>query len=193
MEWNKRAGRVSRHCSGHFTPAVVTLKTYNPAVAATPARLDAAMAADEQWMRLALRVAENAAEAGEVPIGAVLVVADKQVSTGENRTRRDKSGLAHAELIALAQAQQMLGDFRLDNAVMYVTVEPCLMCLGALHQARLAHVVYGCAEPKFGAFSRFGLEGHPDLRRLSFTSGVLAEESAALLGGFFRTLRGASE
>src|SRR5262249_36291041 len=113
---------------------------------------------DSAWMRLALEQARAAAAAGEVPVGAVLVqpaVATDAPGTllgaGENRTRRDCLAAAHAELVALAQAERASGDYRLDNAVLYVTVEPCLMCLGALHQARLTRVVYGCPEPKFGA------------------------------------------
>jgi tRNA(adenine34) deaminase len=96
---------------------------------------------------------------------------------------------AHAELVALAAAERASGDYRLDDAVLYVTVEPCLMCLGALHQARLTRVVYGCPEPKFGALSRFGLAGHPALERIRVEGGLLAEEAAALLGSFFRRLR----
>jgi tRNA(adenine34) deaminase len=168
------------------------LKTYNRAVQTTTQVSGTDAAVDEQWMRGALAAAEQAAAAGEVPVGAVLVVGGKLAGTGQNRTRRDKLGHAHAELVALGAAQRKQGDYRLDNAVLYVTVEPCLMCLGALHQARLARVVYGCSEPKFGAFSRFGLQDHPGLSRLTFRAGVLADESAALLGGFFRELRGAA-
>jgi tRNA(adenine34) deaminase len=151
-------------------------------------------AQDEQWMRHALAEAQKAARAGEVPVGAVLIQpqADgtgRQLAVGANRTRRDGIVHAHAELVALAAAERAGGDYRLDNTVMYVTVEPCLMCLGALHQARLSRVVYGCAEPKFGALSRFGLAGHPGLSRLALQGGLLAEEAAALLGSFFQELR----
>jgi tRNA(adenine34) deaminase len=147
-------------------------------------------AADEAFMRLALEQAAGAAAAGEVPVGAVVALAGQVLGCGANRTRRDGVVTAHAELLALAQAERAAGDYRLEHAVMYVTVEPCLMCLGAIHQARLARLVYGAAEPKSGALgSRFDLRGHPALRRLSITSGVLAEEAAALLGAFFRGLR----
>jgi tRNA(adenine34) deaminase len=156
-------------------------------------------AQDELWMRRALEQAKQAAAAAEVPVGAVLVQPGagqggmgSLLGEGANRTRRDGIIHAHAELVALAAAEQAGGDYRLDNAVMYVTVEPCLMCLGALHQARLARVVYGCAEPKFGALSRFGLTGHPSLSRLTIEGGLLAAEAAALLGIFFRQLRGAA-
>ena len=144
---------------------------------------------DEKLMRLALVEAQTAAAAGEVPVGAVLVFDGMVLGVGANRTRRDGVVAAHAELIALAEAERAAGDFRLDNAEMYVTVEPCLMCLGALHQARVTRVVYGCPEPKFGALSRFGLSGHPGLDRLKLVGGLLADEAAALLGEFFRNLR----
>jgi tRNA(adenine34) deaminase len=143
-------------------------------------------------MRTALALAAKAAEAGEVPVGAVLVHQGSILGQGANRTRREGVVHAHAELVALAAAERASGDFRLDNAVMYVTVEPCLMCLGALHQARLSRVVYGCPEPKFGALSRFGLAGHPALARLSLEGGLLAGEAAALLGSFFQGLRGSA-
>lgn len=149
-------------------------------------------------MRQALQQAALAAAAGEVPVGAVLVgaatggEAGRLLGSGMNRTRRDGIAAAHAELVALAEAERASGDYRLDNTVMYVTVEPCLMCLGALHQARLSRVVYGCPEPKFGALSRFGLKGHPALARLALDGGLLAAEAAELLGSFFRRLRGAA-
>lgn len=143
-------------------------------------------------MRLALTEAQTAAQSGEVPVGAVIVQADEVLATGQNRTRRDGVVQSHAELIALAQAERQSGDFRLDNCVMYVTIEPCLMCLGAILQARIKHLVYGAPEPKFGALgSRFDLAGHPALRKLSITAGVLADEAARLLSDFFAELRDA--
>jgi tRNA(adenine34) deaminase len=169
-------------------------------------------ASDERFMRLALEQARLAADAGEVPVGAVVVLPPEALAaarltashpwssatscvvagSGGNRTRRDGLVHAHAELVALAQAEQALGDFRLEQAVVYVTLEPCLMCLGALHQARVARLVYGASEPKFGALgSRFDLRGHEALRRISFTSGVLADEASELMASFFRRLRGA--
>lgn len=145
---------------------------------------------DEEWMRLALEAAARAGAAGEVPVGAVVVLDGQLLGSGGNRTRRDGIVHAHAELVALAEAERKLGDYRLDEAVLYVTVEPCLMCLGAIHQARVARVVYGTVEPKFGALGgRFDLAGHPALRRLAVEGGVLAEEAAAQLSGFFANLR----
>jgi tRNA(adenine34) deaminase len=141
-------------------------------------------------MRLAMLEAERAAQSGEVPIGAVIVQDGKLLAAGQNRTRRDGVVHAHAELIALAQAERQTGDFRLENCVLYVTVEPCLMCLGAILQARISELVYGAAEPKFGALeSRFELAAHPALRKLEIAKGVLAEESSALLSAFFSELR----
>lgn len=141
-------------------------------------------------MALALAEASQAAAAGEVPIGAVVVHDGRVLARGQNRTRRDGIVHAHAELVAIAAAERATGDFRLDNSVMYVTVEPCLMCLGAIHQARFTRVVYGVDEPKFGALtSRFNLRDHEALRRISVTGGVLAGQSAALLSSFFAGLR----
>jgi tRNA(adenine34) deaminase len=141
-------------------------------------------------MRAALDQARAAAAAGEVPVGAVVVNGADSVGLGQNRTRRDGIVHAHAELVALGEAERRAGDFRLDDAVIYVTLEPCLMCLGAILQARIGRIVYGAPEPKFGALvSRFPLQSHPLVARLSITGGVLADEAADLLGGFFRQLR----
>lgn len=141
-------------------------------------------------MREALAEARAAAAAGEVPVGAVVVAAERIVGRGRNRTRRLGIVHAHAELEALAEAERAAGDYRLSNCTMYVTVEPCLMCLGAIHQARVTRLVYGAAEPKFGALgSRFDLRGHEALARLEITGGLLAEEAAELLGSFFSALR----
>lgn len=150
----------------------------------------AAAARDEKYMRLALDQAAAAGRAGEVPVGAVIVREDAVLGLGQNRTRRDGLVHAHAELVALAAAEQREGDFRLDNCGIYVTMEPCLMCLGAIHQARIRRVVYGAPEPKFGALgSRFDLQGHPALRKIEFMGGVLAGDATALLGEFFQGLR----
>ena len=141
-------------------------------------------------MRQALALAREAAQAGEVPVGAVVVQDGEITGRGANRTRRDGVISAHAEIVALAEAERRAGDYRLDNAELYVTIEPCLMCLGAIHQARVRRLYYGAPEPKFGALgSRYDLGGHPALSRLEFRGGLLAEESSALLGTFFSSLR----
>lgn len=146
--------------------------------------------ADERFMRLALAEARAAFSHEEVPVGAVVVQGGEPLGLGQNRTRRDGVVQAHAELVALAAAERAAGDFRLEECEMYVTVEPCLMCLGAILQARIRRLVYGAPEPKFGALgSRFELRGHPALRKLSITSGVLAADAARLLADFFSRLR----
>lgn len=155
-----------------------------------PAKSSPASAEDLRFMRQALAEAEGAAMAGEVPVGALVVLEGQVRGVGENRTRRDGLVSAHAEIVALAAAERACGDFRLEGAVLYVTVEPCLMCLGALLQARVARLVYGTPEPKFGALgSRFDLHLHPAVAKLEILGGVLADEAAALLSGFFRELR----
>ena len=142
------------------------------------------------YMRQALLLAQEAAEAGEVPIGAVVVQGGAITGRGANRTRRDGVVNAHAELLALMEAERRAGDYRLEDAELYVTVEPCLMCLGAIHQARVRRLCYGAAEPKFGALvSRYDLLGHPSFGQLMIVGGLLADESAALLGRFFSGLR----
>jgi tRNA(adenine34) deaminase len=142
-------------------------------------------------MSHALEQARLAATAGEVPVGAVVVQEGTITGMGANRTRRDGVIASHAEIVALGQAELLAGDYRLEDAVLYVTVEPCLMCLGALLQARVKRLVFGASEPKFGAVgSRFDLAGHPALRKLEIVSGVLAAEATALLNQFFTALRG---
>jgi tRNA(adenine34) deaminase len=142
-------------------------------------------------MQLALNEARSAGDAGEVPVGAVICDAEGSIlGSGGNRTRRDGIVHSHAELVALGEAERASGDFRLDNSVLYVTLEPCLMCLGALLQARLGTLVFAAREPKFGAlYSRFQLADHPLVARLTVREGVLREESTALLSEFFRKLR----
>jgi tRNA(adenine34) deaminase len=156
---------------------------FTPASAADPL--------DMQLMQAALEEARAAGLAGEVPVGAVVASRSGDVlGRGGNRTRRDCTVHAHAELVALGAAERASGDFRLDNSMLYVTLEPCLMCLGALLQARVSRVVFGAREPKFGAlYSRFALREHPLVARLEVQEGVLAAESSALLADFFRELR----
>ena len=142
-------------------------------------------------MQVALDEARAAGAAGEVPVGAVLADTEgRLLGRGGNRTRRDGVVHAHAELNALAEAERVSGDFRLDDSVLYVTLEPCLMCLGALLQARVGTIVFAAREPKFGAlYSRFALADHPVVARLQIREGVLRDESSALLSDFFRELR----
>ena len=144
-------------------------------------------------MRLALEQASLAAKAGEVPIGAVVVIGDQVVGNGFNQPIRAADPTAHAEIVAMREAAQRLGNYRLTGATLYVTVEPCLMCVGAMVHARIATVVYGAPEPKAGALQSMtaahqlaGLN-----HRLQVAGGVLEEECRAILQEFFRSKRGA--
>jgi tRNA(adenine34) deaminase len=149
------------------------------------------MADDEAWMRLALDTAREAERAGEVPIGAVIVAGEGVLARGWNRTITDCDPTAHAEIVALRAAAQALGNYRLGDVTMYVTIEPCAMCAGAIVQARIARLVYGADDPKGGAVrSCFAVFDHPQLNhRVDVTGGVLAEECAAVLRAFFSTRR----
>jgi len=146
---------------------------------------------DTVYMQLALEEARLAAEAGEVPIGAVLVQDDKVVARGNNRTIRDCDPTAHAEIIALREAARMVANYRLSGMTMYVTLEPCAMCAGAIIQARVPRVVYGADDPKGGAVRTcFTVLSHPRLNhQVEVTSGILAEQCAAILQRFFTARR----
>ena len=147
-------------------------------------------ARDVRWMREALREAMSAAP-GEVPIGAVVVLDDAVVGRGANRRESDHDPTAHAEIVAIRAAAQRLKRWNLDGAELYVTVEPCTMCAGAIWFARISRVVYGAAEPKTGALhSRYELLSDGKLgRSIPSVGGCLAEESAALLRRFFQEQR----
>lgn len=146
---------------------------------------------DEQLMRLALAEAHTAAQNGEVPVGAVVSVDGRIVACAGNRTIGDCDPTAHAEIIVLRAAAQAVGNHRLTGAVLYVTVEPCAMCAGAMIQARIARVVYGCDDPKGGAaHSCFAIFDHPALNhRVAVTGGVLAAECGGALQSFFALRR----
>lgn len=144
-----------------------------------------------RFMRLALAEARRAAEAGEVPVGAVVVVEGEVVGVGHNQPIGAVDPTAHAEIVALRDAARRVGNYRLPGATVYVTVEPCLMCVGALVHARVATLVYGAPEPKAGAVeSTQRAHEHPALNhRIEVVSGVLADECAALMREFFRERR----
>ena len=146
---------------------------------------------DRYWMTQALAEARCAAELGEVPIGAVVVLGGEVVGRGHNRREIDGDPLAHAELLAIRAAAIRVRGWRLAGCSMYVTLEPCPMCAGALVASRIDRLVYGAADPKAGFCGSLGnLVQDPRLNhRLEVSSGVLAEESAALLRGFFASLR----
>ena len=147
---------------------------------------------DEHWMRQALALAHQAGATGEVPIGAVVVVHGLLVGRGRNRPITTVDPTAHAEIEALRMAARAVGNYRLPGAVLYVTVEPCAMCAGALVHARVARLVYGAAEPKSGGVisSSRTLESAGLNHRVEVTAGVLAEEGAGLLRAFFAARRG---
>jgi len=142
-------------------------------------------------MRLALEEAEKAAALGEVPVGAVVVVDGEAVGRGGNRRETLGDPLAHAELVAIRQAAGRLSGWRLAGATLYVTLEPCAMCAGALVASRVARLVYGAADPKAGFCGSLGdlVRDQRLNHRLEVTAGVLGEECGALLRRFFAGLR----
>lgn len=145
----------------------------------------------EPFMRMALAEAALAEAAGEVPVGAVLVLASAVIGRGHNRPISSHDPTAHAEVVALREASRSLSNYRLNGATLYVTVEPCLMCVGAIVHARVATVVYGAADPKAGAVrSLLDPATLPLNHRFEVVAGVLAEECGARLQRFFRARRG---
>ncbi|APR86927.1 tRNA-specific adenosine-34 deaminase [Minicystis rosea] len=153
---------------------------------------EAADSPEARFMREAMLEAEAAAEAGDVPVGAVVVdAAGTIIGRGRNRREADQDPTAHAEVDALRRASAALGHWRLEGATVYVTLEPCPMCAGALVNARVSRVVYGCPDPKAGAVDTLFTIGR-DLRlnhRFAVTSGVLGDACAGLLKAFFAKLR----
>lgn len=147
--------------------------------------------ADELWMEEALRQAQRALAAGEVPVGAVVVCGGKVVGSGFNRNLLDRDPTAHAEMLALRQAGQEIGNHRLLHCDMYTTIEPCPMCAGALVHARLRRLVYGADDAKAGAVhSVLQVINHPRLNHtMQVQGGVLAGRCAELLQAFFRDRR----
>jgi tRNA(adenine34) deaminase len=149
------------------------------------------MGDDERWMREALRLATEAGAAGDVPVGAVIVRGGDLVASAANRTVRDQDPTGHAEVIAIRDAARSLGDWRLAGCTLYVTLEPCAMCAGAIVLARLDRVVFGAFDDKAGmAGSIVDLLRHPRLNhRPQVQAGVLAAETGQALAGFFRAKR----
>ncbi|NLG67432.1 MAG: tRNA adenosine(34) deaminase TadA [Actinobacteria bacterium] len=146
---------------------------------------------DEHFMRLALREAERAATHLDVPVGAVLVQGDRVLAVAGNERELRRDPTAHAEMLVIREAAAVLGGWRIPDATIYVTLEPCAMCAGALVLARVDRLVYGAADPKTGAAgSVLDLVRHPAFNhRLQVTSGVLADECADMLQRFFATRR----
>lgn len=146
---------------------------------------------DEEWMRRALELAARAGAAGEVPVGAVLVLDGEAVGEGCNRPIIDHDPSAHAEVLALRAAAARLGNYRLPDTTLYVTLEPCVMCAGAIIHARVRRVVYGARDPKGGAAGSVldVLNSNRLNHRVEIASGVLEEDCACLLQDFFRQRR----
>jgi tRNA(adenine34) deaminase len=146
---------------------------------------------DAEVMRLALAEAEGAAEHGDVPIGAVVTRADEVLGRSGNARERDQDPTAHAEALAVRAAASVLGSWRLEGCTMYVTLEPCAMCAGALVLARLDRLVFGASDPKAGFVGSLGdLVRDPRLNhRIEVESGVLEDEASVLLRAFFRERR----
>jgi tRNA(adenine34) deaminase len=145
----------------------------------------------ESWMREALILAETAQQRGEVPVGALLVRDGKVLGRGFNQPISQSDPTAHAEIQAIRGAAAQEGNYRLPNSTLYVTVEPCSMCAGALVHARISHLVFGAREPRAGAvLSTLQVLSNPNLNhRVGVTEGVLADECGALISSFFRERR----
>ncbi len=146
---------------------------------------------DEFWMRQALELASQAELAGEVPVGAILIQDNQIIGQGQNSPIKAHDPSAHAEINALRQGALALNNYRLPNTTLYITLEPCAMCAGAIIQARVARVVFGASDPKTGAAgSVFNILQNAQLNhRVSLTSGVLAAECSQQLSDFFRKKR----
>lgn len=149
------------------------------------------MNADEKYMRASIGQARKAGAIGEVPIGCVIVYEDKIIARGYNRRTIDKNVLSHAEIIAIKKACKKMGDWRLEGCTMYVTLEPCPMCAGAIVQARIPKVVIGCMNPKAGCAGSVLDLLHEDgfNHQVEMENGVLEEECSRLMKDFFKALR----
>ena len=147
---------------------------------------------DVQWMTRALEMAELAASIGEVPVGAVLTKDDEIVAEGHNLTVTSNDPTAHAEVVVIREAAQTLGDWRLTECTLYVTLEPCAMCAGALVLSRLGRLVFGASDPKAGMVGSLGnlVQDERLNHRVEVTPGTLADAAGDLLQGFFRARRG---
>ncbi len=149
------------------------------------------MTTDEKYMREAIKQARKAAKIDEVPIGCVIVYDNKIIARGYNRRNTDKSTLAHAEIIAIRKAAKVIGDWRLEDCTMYITLEPCPMCAGAIVQARIPRVVVGAMNPKAGCagsvINLLQMDGFN--HKAELTSGVLVDECRTMLQDFFKEMR----
>ncbi len=150
---------------------------------------------DEDYMRMALHEAQRAYNAGEVPVGAIIVINDQIVAKAHNQVELLKDATAHAEILAITQASAMLGDWRLQEAALYVTKEPCAMCAGAMVNTKLGRLIFGAADPRTGAAgSALNITGFENmLHHVDVTGGLLSDECLALLQEFFRERRKTGE
>ncbi len=146
---------------------------------------------DEKFMKLALKEANKASAESEVPVGAVVVREGKVLARGHNQTERKKSALVHAEMVALAKAAKRLKSWRLNDCDLYVTLEPCTMCAGAIALSRIRRLVFGTEDPKAGAVASTArvLDNEKLNHKVKVFSGILKEECAGILSGFFKALR----
>lgn len=153
------------------------------------------MTQDEKFMKAAIRQAKKAYTLGEVPIGCVIVQNDKIIARGYNRRNTDKNTLAHAEIAAIRKASKKTGDWRLEDCTMYVTLEPCQMCAGAIVQSRMARVVIASMNPKAGCAGSILnlLQMDAFNHQVEIEKGILEEECSRMLSGFFRELREAKK
>jgi tRNA(adenine34) deaminase len=173
------------------TSAADSPKTKDPRPKTAQERPSDELHSDELWMEEALRCAQRAIEAGEVPVGAVVICDGQIVGRGWNRNITDHDPTAHAEVIALREAGATVGNHRLEGCTLFVTIEPCAMCAGALVHARIQRLVYGADDPKAGAVrSMMQVLNHPQLNhQIEVRSGVLAGRSAEVLQTFFKSRR----
>ena len=146
---------------------------------------------DQFWMSIAIELAKQAGESGEVPVGAVLILDDKMIGKGRNQSIELNDPSAHAEIQALREAGSKIGNYRLNRSKIYVTIEPCTMCIGALVHARIEKLIFGAREPKSGAVSCTHdiLEKHSFNHRFKVIEGVLEDECSQLMRNFFRARR----
>lgn len=175
--------REGRNGRARLAPAM--MRTTSPAAGA---RGGAQQERDGRWMDRAIRLARAAARRGEVPVGALVVANGQIIGRGSNAPIRSSDPTAHAEIIALRRAARATGNYRLTGATLYVTLEPCLMCVGAVIHARIGRLVYGARDPKIGAASRLRRKGGLN-HRVTVCGGIEAPRCAALLQDFFRRRR----
>lgn len=150
---------------------------------------------DERWMRLSLELAQKAEQEGEVPVGAVVVLNDKVIGQGWNKPIDSHDPTAHAEIMALRDAAKAIGNYRITDATLYVTLEPCLMCAGALIHARIKRLVFAATDPKAGAICSVAhtLDFKSLNHRIEWQMGVLADECSEVLKNFFKSRRSLAE